>query len=160
LLSESDTPNFKAQDAGFIFLLAMQSMFGLEMYGRGEELKLLFGEVSVSEKNVRDKIVSLLRKNYTSSFIIEKLEEIKNRGEKIQKGKQRNENSWKEENFVFHLYTSYLLASTKLVPEVMKEELQNVEVNNKRDDRYSVSLNYELQPTPFLGIALKRIQEL
>ncbi|MBT4135129.1 hypothetical protein HOE39_02185 [Candidatus Woesearchaeota archaeon] len=160
LLSESDTPNFKAQDAGFIFLLAMQSMFGLEMYGRGEELKLLFGEVSVSDKEIRNKIVSLLSSKYKSPFIIEKLEEIKNRGEKIQKGKQRNENSWKEENFVFHLYTSYLLASTKLVPEVMKEELQNVEVNNKRDDRYSVSLNYELQPTPFLGIALKRIQEL
>ena len=146
LITGSQT-HLSAQDTGFTFLIVMQSLFGQELYGDGNELRQLYGEISDDQKVIRDQIVKLQKRIYKNPHKIEKLEEIKSKGQK------QDDGEWKRENFRLHFYASYILASTRLETRFCKD--------NERfgENKYTVYLNYELQKTPFLGIASSQLKQ-
>ena len=146
----TNTPEFTSHDASFTFLIVMKSLFGKETYGNKKELKRLFRDDSnITLKSIRGQIVKLHGSTYRTPYLSEKLEEIERRGQKNKKQNTNEKIYWKNQNFLFHFFASYLLASADLSSNTCKP-------NNKYNEQdYTVFLDYGIQETSFLNIASK-----
>ncbi|MDC0225011.1 hypothetical protein OAK62_06210, partial [Deltaproteobacteria bacterium] len=144
---------FGARDAGFVFLMVMKSMFNREMYGKEDELKQLFENVSSNKKYLMDQAFKLQQTEYKFSLEGQILKQIENKGTKDKNRK------WMRENYLKHIYASNLFSSFKQVPESRMKDIRDIELDNKNNMRYIVTSAYELLDTPFLDITSLMLKE-
>jgi hypothetical protein len=73
-----------------------------------------------------------------------KLDVIRLRGDK------RKNNDWEEQDFLYHLYASYLFASVN----------QWVKTYPRREKKFCVEIDYYLENTSMMEIAFKRLLDV
>ncbi len=114
LIAGSDS-KITAQAAGIVFLLAMQHFFKVERYGFKDELKRLFSGStlgSINSAELQKLIHGIIEKfNRTEPDTKSGRHEVKDTFNEIYRRGEKNKNpsGWREENFVYNFYASYLL---------------------------------------------------
>ncbi|RLB99453.1 MAG: hypothetical protein DRI57_33615 [Deltaproteobacteria bacterium] len=149
LISGSKT-ELNAQEACFTFLLVMKSMFDAEEYGYEDELKRVFDGTSAKKEVIINKLVKVQQEHYKDQEEPNVIEQINARTDKK---RHRRSESWKDEDYILHFYTSYLFAGAKVKERVVDE------LPLGKKNYYSVSLVYELQDAPFNGMAYYQLSK-